>query len=571
MTKPIRALRFVAFCERVLGLRLTRGQRVLCTVAFDGVNPRDLDGVDREIARQLFGDIEEIPAYVRRVLCLLLGRGSGKSTLGAAYGVWRMVVADLAQCGPGALPHAIVVAPTKKTAGIAVRMALALVQGSPSLRVWLECETADGFNLRRSDGRTVAFAAFAASRGGASARGLPVVVLIIEEGQFFTSDSEFVITDRDVFSAIIPRLLRDGSAVFISTPWPVPTLMGELREKNFGAPSTALAARAPTLLMRDGDEAIAALVEAERDRDPENAAREFDCDDSLTAGSSTFFDPSAIRMCVDADLLLPQPPTDGVSVCFGADLAFARDSSTLVGCTEGPEISVVAIEELRPSKGNPLRPRAVIDSFAATILRYGSSGFLGDIHYKESAKEHLEPHNLEFRDAPSGRDGKAETYLQTKKLLHEARVRLPNHARLIDQLRAIVSKPAPGGGMTIIAPRRTGLGHGDLVSGLVLALWAAKQGEAPGWVRAMRTIEKRGGRIFPTDSGTADEIQETRDLFGETVSLEIAGVPGRAVFEYGDHQARFSIAVANDEAFKARIRSWWRSRYGDGPAFRKVW
>jgi hypothetical protein len=34
-----------------------------------------------------------------------------------------------------------------------------------------------------------------------------------------------------------------------------------------------------------------------------------------------------------------------------------------------------------------------------------------------------------------------------------------------------VSKPTPGGGLSITSPRRAGTGHGDLVSALVLALY----------------------------------------------------------------------------------------------------
>jgi hypothetical protein len=555
--KAVRPIAFTAFCSRVLALTLTRGQRVLCAVAFDGIDPADLLEDDRELARQMFGDVDEVPSLARRVLCLTLGRNSGKSTLASAYGLWRMVTADVRPAGPGDIPIVVVIAPGKRTAGHDVRMALGLVQGSRELRSCIESETSDGFVLRRpADGRLVGFEAFAASRGGASARGRSVLSAVLDEAQFFQSDSEFVVTDRDVFAGIIPRLMADGAAVFISTIWPTPTMMGELHDKNFGAPSTALAALAPTLLMRDGDEAIAALVAAERERDPENAAREFDCDDSATAGSIAFFDPQAIRACVDNDLILPQPQRDGVSVSFGADLAFARDSSTLVGCAENP-IEVVAIEELRPSKGNPLRPRAVIDSFAATVSRYGSSGFTADIHYKESAREHLEPHHLDFRDAPGGRDGKTETYLHAKKLIHEARVRLPNHARLIAQLRSIVSKPAPGGGLTIAAPRRIGLGHGDLVSGLVLALWAVKDGEQPRWVRAMAEIENRENILAYA------QVETSISIYGAgTYAATIEGLRGSAHFEQGERQPRFSHD--SEMAFRTRIMQWWISTPNHG-------
>ncbi len=475
-SRALRPMAFVGFCTKVLRLHLTAGQRVLCAVAFDGVQPAQLDGADREIARQLFGDVDGVPPMARRVLVLVLGRGSGKTTIAAAYGIWRMCTADLSRCGPGDVPHVVVVAPGKRTAGLAVRMALALVQGSPELHSRLESEAADGFSLRRSDGRVVAFAAFAASRGGASARGLSVLSFILDESQFFLSDSEFVVTDRDIFSALVPRLMPGGAGVFISTPWPVPTLMGELHEKNFGSPSTALAALAPTLVMRDGDEQIAAIIASERERDPENAAREFECDTSMTAGASTLFDVAAIKAALDPSLVLGRNPEPGMRVSCAADFAFRSDSSALVIVHSGDTgIAVADILERRPRPGAPLKPSEVVRDFAQPVKRNGGRFVIADGHAAEAIREHLQANGLSLVPAPEGNSGKVETHLRAKALLHEGRVRIPADPlgqRLAAQLRNIICKPAPGGGLTITAPRRRGEGHGDIASSFVLAVHA---------------------------------------------------------------------------------------------------
>ena len=76
-----RALGYVAFLERVLRVRPTPAQRVLCLVAFDGVEPGSLEGADRELARQLFGDVETIPAEARHVIALVCVARGGKSYL----------------------------------------------------------------------------------------------------------------------------------------------------------------------------------------------------------------------------------------------------------------------------------------------------------------------------------------------------------------------------------------------------------------------------------------------------------------------------------------------------------
>lgn len=464
-------MRFTEFVERVLRLTLTRGQRILSRVVFDGLEPAQLEGEDRELARQLFGDVDVIPPSARRILVLVLGRGSGKTTLVSAYGLYVAVTADVSRCGPGDVPVVVVIAPDRKTASLSVRMALEMVRATPDLARMLESETSDGFTLRRHDGRLVSFEAFAASRGGSSARGRSILAFILDEAQFFRSDDggAFVVNDRDVYRALIPRLLKGGKGIFISTPWPTDTLMGELFAKNHEAPSTALAARAPTLLMRDDDPDLEATIEAERARDAENALREFDCDTSLT-GAGSYFDAGAIDAAVD-DAALAGTRVAHFEYAAGADFAFKSDSSALVVTQyDGKTYSVVALEELRPQRGKPLQPSAVVETFAAVAKGYGVNHLIADAHYREAIHEALLKHRMYIVDAPAGISGKTETYARARAVLHDGRARLPNHPRFLAQLKAIVSKPTPGGGVSIVSPRRAGGGHGDIVSAWVLAV-----------------------------------------------------------------------------------------------------
>ncbi len=180
-----RTIKFTTFAREILGLRLTGGQRILSLVVFDGLEPRQLKGADREIGREIFGDVDEIAPMVRRLLVLLLGRGSGKTTLAAAFAIWIMCTASLVGAGPGDIPTVVTIGPGRENAKLSVRMGLALVNGSAILKRLLVRESDHGFVLRRPDGRLVAFSAYAASRGGASARGLSVLTLILDEAQFF--------------------------------------------------------------------------------------------------------------------------------------------------------------------------------------------------------------------------------------------------------------------------------------------------------------------------------------------------------------------------------------------------
>jgi hypothetical protein len=465
-------MKFTEFARVELGLTLTNGQRVLSLVAFDGLEPRDLDPADREIARVFFGDVDEVPPLARRILVLLLGRLSGKTLLSAAFALFVLVTADVSGCGPGDLPSAIVIAPSKKLARLAVRAGWELAQRSVRLRKRVE-KTPDGFVLTRRDGRVVAFESYAAAKGGASARGNTILVAILDEAEFFMSDESgsatFAVNDRDVYRAIAPRARL---TVFLSTPWPVPCLMSELIEQNWESPTVALAAKAPTLVMRDNDPAIAIVVEAERLRDAANAAREFDADDSAGSGSSLFYDPIALAASIDKSRPLSVIAPPGALRAAGVDLSATRDPSTcaVLGSVDG-EIGLLDLIELRPKPGAPLKMSESIATFAATIKQHGLASFIADGWGREAAREYATAAGLRIDSAPDGRGGKAIAFLAHQKQVNEGRFTLPNHPRLIAQLKSVTSRPGPGGALVISSPRRAG-SHGDLVSALVLAAWS---------------------------------------------------------------------------------------------------
>jgi hypothetical protein len=476
MARSKRPVTFVHFAERVLRLTFTPAQRVLARVALDGVDPADLLPEERELARQLFGEIDRVPQSARRIVTALCGRGSGKSTLGAAWALYRSLTADLGACGPGDVPVYVTIAPDKRTAALSIRMARELARGANEIDALITAEGADGFTLRRPDRRLVAVEAFAASRGGASARGRSIVDFTLDEAQFFRSDDgggAFVVNDRDIYQALVPRLMRGGKGLLLSTPWPTPTLMGDLFAANFGSPTTALAAKAPTSLMRAGDEGTAEVIAMERARDPDNAAREFDCDTSI-GGGETYFDATAIARATDATPL-PIPRVAHHQYAAGADFGFRSDSSAIVVASfDGSVYRVAASLELRPRKGEPLKPSSVVATFAELAKQYGVSGLVSDAHYREAIAEALEEHGLYILDAPTGQAGKTETFARVRSVLNEGRLRLPDDARLLAQLRDVRSKPTPGGGMSIVQPRRSGGGHGDVASALVLAVHALR-------------------------------------------------------------------------------------------------
>lgn len=478
-------MKFVPFVERVLRVKLTPGQRIVCRVAYDGVNPCDLEGEERDLARRIFGDVEVIPDEARHTIVAVCGARGGKSYIFCALRLLHLALTvPLNSLAPGEVASGLIVAPDLRLARQCMRYALGAAKANKEIAQRIASESADGFVLSRENGRTVAIECLPATRGGSALRGRSLPCAVFDESAFFR-DEDFVVNDAELYKAVAPRVLPEGQVILASTPWAEGMgLLYELFHENHGAPRTALAAHAPTLLLRD-DPRTRSIVERERDRDPDNASREFDAI-FMSAGSGLFFDPHAVDRAVDGSVPLPMPYENRAVVAAGADFGFKSDSSALIVAQFDGELYRVAdLLELRPQRGQPLQPSAVVATFADTARRYHVTSLVADRHYEEAIREHLGAHGLTLFAAADGLTGKVETYSRARALIHDGRVRLPNHPRLISQLKAIVSKPTPGGGLSISSPRRANGGHGDLVSALVLALAALPSTYVEPWMREL--------------------------------------------------------------------------------------
>ncbi len=467
MNRPIG---FVDFVERVLLVTLTPAQRVLCLVAYDGVEPCNLTGADREIARKLFGDVDRIPPEARHVIVVVAGARAGKSyVLCALRLLYLALTTPLETLAPGEVAAALIIAPDLRLARQTLRYISGAAKGTRAIASRVSAESSDSLTLRRESGRSVTIECLPATRGGSAVRGRSLVGAVLDECAFFRDES-FVVNDAEVFKAVAPRVMTNGQIVVSSTPFAETGLLFDLFTANHGDPHTCLAAHAPTTLLRD-DARTRSMVERERERDPDNALREFDAQ-FMASGAGLFFDANAIEKAVDRTIALPLTPTFGTIVSAGADFAFRTDSSALIVVHKSPDgvATVADIIERKPGKGEPLKPSEVVQEFAATLKRHGANYLRSDGHYRQAIEEHLYTHALSFVAAPEGATGKLETHTRARALLHEGKVRLPNHPRLLKQMRELISRPTSGGGLSISSPRwRTG-GHGDLVSALVLAL-----------------------------------------------------------------------------------------------------
>jgi hypothetical protein len=469
-----RAIPFVGFAQDVLGVRLTLGQRTLARIGFDGAEPGELQGEERDMAARLLGPIETIEPSARLVLTIVKGaRIGGSYVFGGLYSLWRALTADLSRLAPGEQAVALIVAPDLRLARQVLRYALGAAESVPSIARLIESKSTDSFALRRPDGALVAIECLPATRGGSAVRGRSLVSAVLSETAFFR-DSSAVVNDLDVFKAVMPRVMPGGLTVLESTPWVEAGLLYDEFSRNFGAPVTSIAALAPTLVMRD-DERTAQIVANEMARDPENAAREFGAE-WISGGSGLFFGPELLRPALDESLSALDVAPTGAIMTIGGDVGLVTDATAFAAVARiGNVVQLCNVLEMRPKRGAPLKLSEAIGAGCEFAGRYGQRRIIVDHHELTAGREHL-LQGFSLEPCAGGGDAKEARYIRVRDALREGRIRIPAAlVRVTNQLSMVIGKPRPGGGTAIILPRRAGT-HLDLCSAFILAADGGLQG-----------------------------------------------------------------------------------------------
>lgn len=477
------ALPFVAFLETVLCITLTAAQRVLCLVTFDGVQPADLAGDQRDIARQLFGDVDTVPAQARHVLVAMCGARGGKSwLLVALYSLWRALTADLSGLAPGEQATALIVAPDLRLARQALRYCIGAARLVPSIAALIASETADALVLRRPDGRAVAIEVLPATRGGSAVRGRTLVSACLDESCFF-HDERYAVNDLDIFRAVSPRVLPDGMVVLASTPWTRSGLLFDEFTANHGAPRTALAAHAATTLLRPE---MAELVERERIRDPRNAAREFDGIPGDATRLGFLGDRSAIDACREPGRIL-RPFVPGITYTIACDVSLGEGAGH---DAYGVAVATSEVGAWDHDTGTRIPPRLtrieMCEAWAADAPPSVMARRLFDrvCRHFHQATVHLDQAGglaiVEiFRDAGirpkvvhwtggSGEGSKLQRYSAVRAAIRERSLLLPDDPKLVDRFARVQSELLPSGIERVVLPRTRG-DHLDDISAAVMA------------------------------------------------------------------------------------------------------
>lgn len=424
----------------------------------------------------------------KRRLVLRVGRRGGKSST-----ICRVAVVEMIHGGhvipPGDLGVFPIVSVLKEDAANRLQLVKALLE---ALGIKFG-PIGDGIHGIRLDGLPFAFKTYAATVAGVS--GFTGLGCLCDEMAKWRDKDTGSNPATEVLRSLKPTMATQRNARSFWCSSPFSTLDAHHEAFARGDTDEQMVAYAPTWV------ANPSLTEADTREDEEDLAtweREYKAI-PMSSAASSFFDGAAVDAACVPGYVLPVVAQPGTFITAGGDFAFERDSSALaiahrIGDWESARYSVGDLLEQRPAPGFPLVPGSVVSAMAASLKANKVGHLMADGVYRQSIIEHLDEHGLAFVDAPASQAGKAQTYVRARVLLNGRRLSLPTHPRLIGQLKEVVGKPTPGGGISITAPRKSG--HGDLVSAMVLSLWQRNGYEVPApepteQIRMEKAIEAR--------------------------------------------------------------------------------
>lgn len=284
----------------------------------------------------------------------------------------------------------------------------------------------------------------------------------------------------EVLRSVRPATVTQPNAheFLISSPWS--DLDAHAEAFDEGNTDGQMVAWAPTWI------ANPTVTEAETkalEPDAPTWTREYKAE-PMGSGTQHWFDSAMIKEACKGGLVLPVYKEPGSVISAGGDFAFVSDRAALCvshrfGDWEKARHRIAGLYELAPTTG-PLKPGFVCKEFAARLKAHGCSSVMADGHYKMSIVEHLDEERLAFRDAPTEVSG---PYVRTRVLLNGVRLDLPADDSLIGQMKSVMWRPTPSGGISIILPRKAGSGHCDKVSALVLSVSQPNGDEVPAEVQ----------------------------------------------------------------------------------------
>ena len=378
---------------------------------------------ERGVFKAIAGD-RGLPKQRVRELWAVAGRRSGKTRIAAAISVYTATIVQH-KLAPGEVGYVLPLAASRSQASIAFSYVCGFLEASPILRQQVESMTADEVRLKGS----IVIGVHAGSYR--TIRGRSLLAVVGDETSFWR-DIDSAQPDVEIYRACMPALAASkGLWVGISTGYRRLGLLYQKWRDYYG---------------QDGDDVLVVqgasstfnpsldfgMIERAKAADPEAAESEWG--GGFRADISAFLDDPTVEAAVDYSRPVELPPQSGLFYKAFTDSSGGRHDHYTVAIAHKDRTSGQFVIDVVRGVAPPFDPMQATKAFAALLREYRISSVVGDNFAQEWVQAAWSSCNMRYVRAEQP---KSLIYLETLPLWSRGLVSIPDHKRLLRELRLL--------------------------------------------------------------------------------------------------------------------------------------
>jgi hypothetical protein len=423
-------------------------------VALKGAFGLPLNDQERAIFSAIAGGRNPPARRVRELWCIV-GRKGGKSKIaGACAAYFALFVPH--RLSPGEKGLVLVLAASRDQAVVVFDYIRGYLEASPVLAQEVLEVTRTEIRLR--NGVTIAVHA----NSYRTVRGRTLLACVFDETAFWRSEDSAV-PDREVYTAVLPTMMMTGGMLIsISTPYRKLGLLHQKWRDHYGQDDDdvlVVQGASSTFNPLLTDEIIA----AQRAADPEGAGSELDA--CFRIDISALFDDPLLDQATDHGRPLELPPLGARRYFAFTDASGGRrDHYTVaVGHKEGKRCVIDLVRGTAP----PFDPTAVTQEYARLLKDYRVARVTGDNFAQEWVSGAWRSCGIAYDRSDLVR---SDIYLECLPAFTRGLVVLPDHARLLRELRLLERRTHRSGRDTVDHGRHGSDDYANAVCGVLRLL-----------------------------------------------------------------------------------------------------
>ena len=388
-----------------------------------------------------------------RELWAIVGRRGGKSRMAAAIAIFLAIFCRY-KLAAGEKGMVLVLAASVEQAKVVFAYAKAFLTESPILSREVDSITRTEIRLR--NGLAIAIH----PNSFRTVRGRTLCATIFDEVAIWRSE-ESALPDAETYSAVLPSLLTTkGMLIGISTGYRRVGLLYQKHRDFYGIASDDTLVVQGSTLTFNGSLTEADLA-AQRAADPSAASSEWD--GSFRDDLASYLDDALIEAAIDHGRPLELPPRLGVFYKAFTDPSGGVGADSYTVCIAHKENGRFIVDLVRGTHGQ-YDPVTVTQQYAALLKEYRIQSVVGDHYAAQWVQGAWRTAGIAYTTAELA---KSDIYLETIPLFARGLVQLPDHPKLLRELRLLERRTHRSGKDSVDHPRN---GRDDFANSVCGAL-----------------------------------------------------------------------------------------------------